>query len=83
MKSLRTMATHPFFWSLVVPVVAFGFAKAASAPIYGSRILAYALSMAIPGIIAGGLLPVPASGWRALLLLIVPFGALQLSYRFC
>jgi hypothetical protein len=83
MKSLRTMAVQPLCWSLVVPVAAFGVAKATSAPIYGPRILAYALGLAIPGIIAGGLLPVPASGWRAFLLLIVPIAALRLSYRFC
>jgi hypothetical protein len=83
MKSLRTLATHSLFWSVVVPIAAFGLAKATSAPIYGSRILAYALGLAIPGVIAGFLLPVSASGWRTLLLLIVPIAALRLSYRFC
>jgi hypothetical protein len=83
MKSLRAVVRHPIFWGLFIPIAAFGLAKAASAPIFGPRILAYALGLTIPGIIAGCLLPVPACGWQTLSLLILPFGGWWLGYRFC
>ncbi len=83
MKSLHAVVTHPLFWSLVVPVAAFGLAKVAFAPIYGIGILTYALGLTIPGFMAGCLLPLPASGWRTLLLLILPIAGLDLAYRFC